>query len=434
MSSIAFIPRSLRPGVGLLALLLSPAWARAQIIANGGFDNSANCVTANPTDPFRNGCVLGWTLSHGSPQVFGNPANPYAYMWSASDGNGEGLYTPVALTANQRYQVSFAARSVTTAGGTSQLNVALTSSLAAGAGTTTIPTPNPISSLPDLTVGTAWARYTLQFNAPSWATQLWVHPPASANRNDIHLDSVRITACMTQDVYYQNEPSLIGATRTQGRIFAGTAVTNTVAQGPVVVQFGQTTSFRALREISLQNGFSAVAGAEFEAVMVPCRGRNARPAESAGGKEVASNGVTDPVSGQEAAACCPIQDPCDCLGVPVNARRIAYTPPPVTETPLRSQQVRTASDSVAVVAGLILAPNPTAGRLEFRPAKSLPDHPGLFYIYRKDGQEMKVLDCKSLPRNENAFVMDVAFLANGIYHYRYVSGQQVESGHFMVKK
>lgn len=426
----------------LTTLLAARLQAEAQLLSNGSFNSSSSCIATDPDTPFQRGCVPGWSASHGSPQIKGAAPNQYAYFWSyGTAGAGEGIYSALALTPNQRYQVNFWSRN-SNAGGpsTTRVNVELASNLIPNTTTTGVGTvPNPASRtlLLQQTLTTTWAPYTLQFAAPNWAsTQLWFYAPSTTSASqqyDVNVDSIRVTSCLTGDLFYQNIPALGELARTQGKIFAGTAVTTSRPQGPVVVQSYQTTSFRALKEIALLDGFSVNRG-EFEALSISCGQYSSKEGLAA---RNASTGPANPTATPQDNETTNVPlSPCQCLGVAATARGIAvpYPEPAASVPPMNQRTAGSEGDTLVVSAELQLSPNPTAGQLTFRPTAKAAKMAGTFTIYAKDGQPVKVLNCADVPWKEDAFVLDVSFLANGLYHYRYVSGPYTDSGHFMMQK
>jgi hypothetical protein len=78
-----------------------------------------------------------------------------------------------------------------------------------------------------------------------------------------------VTALIEKNVYVQNK-TYTNVTRTiiaGERIFAGKNVTNTIAQGDVVIGSNATIAFKAGVEIKMEDGFSAIPGSNFTAII-----------------------------------------------------------------------------------------------------------------------------------------------------------------------
>lgn len=73
---------------------------QAQCIVNGGFTNNNGSVNS------IGNTVPGWSVSHGTPSLFGNGSqDPFSiWMWSYSSG-GEGVYTNYAFQAGRTYRI-----------------------------------------------------------------------------------------------------------------------------------------------------------------------------------------------------------------------------------------------------------------------------------------------------------------------------------------
>ncbi len=417
----------------LITWLLPLSWVRAQAITNGGFNTNVSCSTApaNTNTPFDAGCIAGWSASHGRPRVGYSLPQTSLALAANKQGYSDGVFTRLSLAANQFYQLTYYSYGFNGAGDAapSQVVFALTDNLTAGStasGSFPVPFPTPYieiarQDVPYSTSG-SWNQYTITFTTPNWSNtpQLWLYAQLSSTARtqasyEVGVDSITISpSCASTDIYYQNTSSLPLSTRTKGKIYAGTnRGPNT--PGPVAVLASQTVSFRSLSLIGLEEGFSVESGSTFEAITIACPGFNPFT-----GEDTDSPNATDCACG-----------PCDCLryyakgAESTDASASARIGNIVPSSKLADS---TTSNEAA------LFPNPTAGRLEFYPGKSALEHSGYFTVYDATGREVKMIACQQATWQNDNIMLDMSSLDNGLYHYRFVSGDYFVSGRFSIQK
>jgi len=205
--------------------------------------------------------------------------------------------------------------------------------------------------------------------------------PTATGYHDIipaELISPIVTALIEKNVYVQNK-TYNNTTRTiiaGERIFAGRNVTNTIAQGDVVINSNADIEFKAGKEIQIADGFAVNAGAEFTAIItqVQCDGS---------------------VEYQERIS----DSPQDGFTEPAN------TSDRITETTLTaSGEEHTSHD---------LYPNPTTGTVRITNLE-----PGIEYSYSNTSLQGAVLQTgKLLNSNE----IDLSGLPPGVYVIRIVN-------------
>lgn len=259
--------------IALLLLFISKS-PLAQLNENGSFaydkfNFSSTCVipTSGTCATFNSGCVTNWERSHGSPQIkmetVSTPKtydNYFAYMWSQSAGDGEGMYTSFNFIANRSYKVKLLARAVLTngaTGGSMKILIAngLTPTTSTGCGSA-VATP---SSSQEITliggqsnIPNVWTSYTYTFAPNSNFSQLYIYPlNTGPGQYDLDIDVVDVSYnCDYVRIF--NTGTLPSGETKAGYITAGSSNSSIVSVPPT-----NNTSLLATHEITLVPEFNA---------------------------------------------------------------------------------------------------------------------------------------------------------------------------------
>lgn len=181
--------------VAALIILLSDFTAQADLITNGGFEDSSGFMAGagNTMDvPAGSSAIAGWTvfggagvawIGSGNPQLVFAPEGSYSLDLSYQGAPYGGVEQSIATTPGDQYQLSFDLGGFDT-GHTYSVNVGT-----GGVGPTTI-SYTPASAYP---YGNDWAPETLDFTATGLTTLIAIVGDASPVLGSyIGLDNVSV--------------------------------------------------------------------------------------------------------------------------------------------------------------------------------------------------------------------------------------------------
>ena len=159
------------------------------LLINGEFN--ATCNNFNTT------CLQNWSTAGGSPQIFGLPSSPYAWMWS-TQGTGEAISGGFNFVTGVTYDISFRVRATDgnvdceNTGVTSIINVMASNS---PGGVTASPNGEVIFQSNSGPYLGGWSTVTVQFTPTINASNIWIFPFQAANncRIDLSIDDICIT-------------------------------------------------------------------------------------------------------------------------------------------------------------------------------------------------------------------------------------------------
>lgn len=159
------------------------------LLINGEFN--ATCSNFNTT------CLQNWSVAGGSPQIFGLPSSPYAWMWS-TQGTGEAISGGFNFVTGVTYDISFRVRA--TDGNVSCENTGITSIINVMAsnspgGVTASPNGEVIFQSNSGPYLGGWSTVSVQFTPTVNASNIWIFPYQAANncRIDLSIDDICIT-------------------------------------------------------------------------------------------------------------------------------------------------------------------------------------------------------------------------------------------------
>jgi hypothetical protein len=264
-----------------LMMVLGDATLAQVIIPNGDFEiNCGGDNTNNGCPTFSMNCVLGWHISHGSPNLRttgGIIGLSRIGMWSRS-GEGEGVYADLnhPTPIGKPFELCFYYQVSTSSSGLGNIVVKLTSGLtpllavAACSGYPLNLNPNYIAyDSPAISGG--WQLVSIAIPPLSQSfTQLNVYPNTMSHQTfAVHVDGFQLNYCNSELLITpMTMPNPVGLYDNKGYITS----TSSGSSGIVSVMPNQTTTFRAQRAILLQPNFVADPnqGSFFLAEIDPC--------------------------------------------------------------------------------------------------------------------------------------------------------------------
>ena len=264
----------------VLLLLLGAFAADAQ--TNGNF-NTVSCTLATASgiipNAFSNGCVSGWSSSHGTPDVISNYggiaafSTPYcAYLTSS-----EGIFASYPFEQGSAYTITYRVARTDEVGaqrpdepGTAvRYNLTAASGLVSATGS--LPAITSKQVIHDYSYKqNTWLQVTVHNFVPNANySQLWILP-VSNNFQALYIDDVVITKACVATITYQNLTFTNASAAAGSTILAGANVDNTRTAGNVTVPTGATVTFKAGSAVELKPGFTAAAGSAFRAFIGAC--------------------------------------------------------------------------------------------------------------------------------------------------------------------
>lgn len=253
--------------------------AHAQSTVPNG-DLEINCGANAGTCPtFAPGCVPGWSLSHGTPQL--GTANgivgPSEFvLWNLISGGtstGEGVYATLTTPTPTRgsYELCFYYRLISGTGNVvARFTTGLTPAPGIGCGE---PIPTPATQLVaynGAAVAGGWQHVVVNVSSLSAFTQLNVYPVANTTTALwIELDGFEVRHCGTSLVATPTTlPNPSGFYARSGSILA----TSSSSPGTVTANPAVNTTFRSGISVTLEPDFVAMpnAGIFFLAEIGPC--------------------------------------------------------------------------------------------------------------------------------------------------------------------
>ena len=284
-------------------------------VPNGDIEN--NCgANAGGCPTFAVGCVPGWSISHGTPQLgtTGGIVGPSEFvMWnqlSSGVPTGEGVYATLSSATPTRgsYELCFYYRLVS---GTGNVVARFTNGLTPGGGVTCGEvTPVPSSQLVvynSAAVTGGWQHVVVSASSMTAFTQLNVYPIANSTTTMwIEVDGFEVRHCGTSLVATPvSLPNPSGFYARSGTILA----TSSSNPGTVTANPAVNTTFRSAISVTLEPDFVAMpnAGTFFLAEIGPCGCAPAAARMASGAASTLRPGVNyDPEEAQRAALAPPV--------------------------------------------------------------------------------------------------------------------------------
>lgn len=262
-----------------LFVLLCSLTIRAQL-TNGSFETNCGVATPGLCPTFTAGCIPGWFVTHGSPQLLTSGAfdgTASVYMWAAQgQSEGIGVSTGSPLINGHEYSLCFAYRVGNPENLAATLRVRLTSGVntivnPGCGGTPPTATFQEIGSI-GISASAGWAVANITFVANAAYTQIIVFPLSNGvqvnNPAAVIVDDFRLAGqCANTFSITQTSPSISESAEQWGIIRAGSHVNGSTTTGYVTVDQPGLVVFGAAQYVSLEDNFLAIPDAADEAFL-----------------------------------------------------------------------------------------------------------------------------------------------------------------------
>lgn len=236
-------------------------------IENDRFANACTrTVTISGTCPtWTDDCGDGWIRSHGTPnigtyqyEIKGQIRTGYlAYMWSKSNSDGEGMFTPYLFKRGHSYDVTLTVATGTNAAGSIKIfaaNGLVQGALSKCGG----PPPSnvykvPIGEYAGSTNGEIDISFTFVNNSPVDLNQIWIYPEGTdGSQYELYVKWVEVCPSCSGEIVYNNGVINTETTRV-GSISAGSSAGSggsgvVMTDGTANIKFYATNSIRLLPE------------------------------------------------------------------------------------------------------------------------------------------------------------------------------------------
>ncbi len=272
----------LRKIVGF-SILLCSFTIRAQL-SNGSFETNCgtNGYTVGSCSSFIAGCIPGWFVTHGTPQLLTGSAfdgSASVQMWSAQ-GLGEGIGVNIGspLITGREYSLCFAYRVNNPEALSTNLHVRLTNGLthvsATGCGGAfPTATSQQIGAIAISSSSPGWLTANITFIANAGYNQIIVFPYTTAVQNanpaTVMVDAFQLAGynCSNTLTIVQTSPSVSGTFEDWNVIRAGSHANGSSTSAYVTVDQAGLTTFAAAQYVSLEDNFLAIPDAGDEAFL-----------------------------------------------------------------------------------------------------------------------------------------------------------------------
>ena len=252
-------------------------------IENDRFANACtNTVSAGGCPTWTNDCGDGWIRSHGTPnigtyqyEIKGQIRTGYlAYMWSKSNSDGEGMFTPYLFKRGHSYDVTLTV--ATTANSAGSIKIYAANGLVQG-GLSKCGGPPPSNVYKVLigeyvggTNGEIDISFTFVNNSPVDLTQIWIYPEGTdGTQYELYVKWVEVCPSCSGEIVYNNGVINTEITRV-GIISAGSSA-GSGGSGVVTVDGAANINFYATNVIRLLPEFNAsVTSGTFRAKVDQC--------------------------------------------------------------------------------------------------------------------------------------------------------------------
>jgi hypothetical protein len=255
--------------IALLFLMTSDCLYGQQqgCIENDRFANACTRVVKSSDDcpTWTNDCGDGWVRSHGTPnigtyqyEIKGQIRTGYfAYMWSTSNSEGEGMYTPYVFLRGHSYDVTL---TVATTNDLGSIKIYAANGLVQGGLSGCGGNPLslnvfkvPIGEYVGNTNGEITISFTFVNNSIMDLTQIWIYPEGDGGKYETFVKWVEVCPSCSGEIVYNRSVDVPRTTRL-GTITAG----STAGSGNSgVVQVAGNTNFYATNVIRLLPEFDA---------------------------------------------------------------------------------------------------------------------------------------------------------------------------------
>jgi hypothetical protein len=285
----------MRPIISTLLIVITlPLGMSAQCLTNNNFLGES-CPVVNSPDgcPTWNGSCVGWTKSHGTPDIIQVQLGNYklssyniVFMWGAAT-QGEGMFTSYTFQAGSTYDVRLDFSSTCTT--TGHVNIyamnGLTEHALTGCGNG-YPSPSGGQLIGQYTGNTngAITDVTYTFTANNNYDQLWIFPDGAGSEgpSEYMMTFFDVYACPScSNLIIYNTGTVPTSTTTAGNFEVGSSA-GSGGSGTVVNASGQSTVLIARQQIQLLQNFTATPSGtgSFIAEISPCDPANTVQGES----------------------------------------------------------------------------------------------------------------------------------------------------------